>query len=102
MLPPFIVSVIIGFYNVKGVSLFKIVFWQINGWLIQRWAHFEDGTKSEQDIWLRHVEHFRKDSSAISRRYADISKNRELYIAFSMMFFGKEKHFLWLCIIKEV
>ena len=56
--------------------------------------------KSEQDMWLRHVEHFRKDSLAISW-LCNLQKEGIVHCLFSVMFFGKEKHFLWLCIIQK-
>lgn len=69
-------------------------------------AYLKDGlilraeTKSEQDMWLRHVEHFRKDSLAISW-LCNLQKEGIVHCLFSVMFFGKEKHFLWLCIIQK-
>ena len=67
-------------------------------------AYLKDGlilraeAKSEQDMWLRHIEHFRKDSSAISWLCRYLQKEGIVHCLFSMMFFEKEKHFLFGCV----
>ena len=67
-------------------------------------AYLKDGlilraeTKSEQDMCLRHIEHFRKDSSAISWLCRYLQKKGIVHCLFSMMFFEKEKHFLFGCV----